>query len=111
MLDFSVSKNSPELGEIYWLKTESEIHHPHVVVKLLPLTVCAITTNMTKQNLPGNVTLSAKEGGLEKQSIVEVSKDIEIDQSELGKFIGTLSESRVIEINTGIKFISKLKYV
>jgi len=96
-----------KLGNIYWLKTENDIAHPHVVIKLdhEKVTVCAITTNAKKVNMPGNVVLDLGEGNLDKQSIVEVSKVITLDESQLTQLIGTLSEHRVIEILKGIRFL------
>ncbi len=96
-----------KLGHIYWLTTEGTIAHPHVIIQINDdnVTVCSITTNMKKLNMPGNVLLDVGEGGLEKQSIVEVSKEFTVSNSELKEYIGSLSKKRVKEILNGIGFI------
>lgn len=61
---------------------------------------------MSKLNFPGNILLDANEGNLEKQSIIEVSKQQNVSQTDLGEFIGKLSEERLKQIKTGREFIN-----
>lgn len=100
-----------KLGDIYWLAIESILLHPHVVIQVgdLPDTflVCAVTTNMKKANMPGNILLEIGEGNLEKQSIVEVYKTHLVNKSQLTNFIGSLSSTRVDEILKGIAFVDR----
>lgn len=99
-----------EVGQIYWLITESEIAHPYVIIEIISnekVKVCGITTNMKKLNLPGNVLLEIGEGNLEKRSIIDVSKYVEIYNKQLGEYIGVLNTSRIKEIHTGIKFLDR----
>ena len=99
----------PQLGNIYWLKSESEYPHPHVVIEITgdKATLCQITTNQNKISIPGNVIIEAGEGNLEKQSIVEVSKTQVIEIVKLEKHIGQLEQHRIVEIRKGINFIEK----
>jgi mRNA interferase MazF len=101
--------NQIGLGDIYWLKIDSEFKHPDVVIDMQnnSVMVCAITTNMNKLSLPGNVILESGEGNLQKQSIVEVAKQYTVDESQLGEYIGYLSQERVKEIKEGIGFINR----
>ncbi|MCI0712365.1 MAG: type II toxin-antitoxin system PemK/MazF family toxin [Chloroflexi bacterium] len=107
-------------GDVYWVQlatqedTESRIAHPHVIIEddklnhdplIITVTVCALTTNTRKISIPGNILLEAGEANLLKTSIVEVSKVSTIDKSQLGEYIGTLSEKRVHQILAGIKFV------
>ncbi len=88
-------------GSIYWLKTESKFSHPYVAVKVNEddsLLVCGITTNMKKLNMPQIIVLEAGEGNLPKQSIVETYTTLTINKTQLGEFIGALSEDRVNQI-------------
>jgi mRNA interferase MazF len=94
-------------GDIYWLKLEQGISHPHVVIEIEPLIVCALTTNMKKANMPGNVVLEAGEAGLEKQSIIEVTKTQTVTFAQLDVYVGTLDLQRVDETIAGIKFVEK----
>ena len=99
-------------GDVYWLHDEPDaarIAHPQVVVEVDgdTATVCALTTNMRKVSMPGNVLLDAGEGGLSKRSIVEVSKTAVIPASRLGEYVGALSARRVAQIRAGITFVEK----
>lgn len=94
-------------GEIYWLQTESEIPHPHVVIQVgaTSVVLCAITSNIRRVSMPGNVLLEAGEGGLPRVSVVEVGKTLAVEPSRLGAFIGTLDARRMEQISAGIQFI------
>ena len=58
-------ENAVSPGDIYWLKPQDEnaIAHPQVVIHVKAssqgeiVTLCALTTNMRKLNMPGNVLL------------------------------------------------------
>ena len=107
-------------GEIYWIqpntidKSELGSHpHPYVVVqddvfnhsRIHTVVVCALTTNIGRASLPGNILLDVNEGNLPKQSVVEVSKVSSVDKKALGEKIGQLSEKRVSEILAGLRFL------
>ncbi len=103
-------------GDIYWLHPESQHEfasaypHPHVVIRdnLGSVVLCAITTNMKKVNLPGNILLEAGEAKLPKQSIVDVSLVSTVKKTALGEYIGSLSKQRVNQILAGIKFLQRM---
>ncbi len=69
--------------------------------------VCALTTNVSKANAPGNVLLYKGEANLLKQSVVVVSQMLTVDKSELRDKVGTLSKRRVNEILEGIKLLTE----
>ena len=99
-------------GDIYWLHHEElddqpRIAHPQVVVGVNgdTATVCALTTNMRKVSMPGNVLLDMGEGGLSKRSIVEVSKTVAVPVSRLGEYVGALPARRAEQIKAGIRFV------
>ncbi|MFS8130655.1 MAG: type II toxin-antitoxin system PemK/MazF family toxin [Candidatus Dojkabacteria bacterium] len=98
------------IGDIYWLKQSNNIAHPQVVVNFDGdlITLCSITSNQNKASMPGNVVLDEGEGGLDKSSIVEVSKTIIVTIDELERYVGTLSDARIEEIMKGISFINNL---
>ena len=105
-------------GDIYWFPldkpngSESVIPHPHVVVQdnllIHTVVICALTTNIKRANIPGNVLLEAGEANLPKQSIVVVSQVSTVEQAQLGQFIGTLSKERVGQILAGMRFLQRL---
>ncbi|MEP7287574.1 MAG: type II toxin-antitoxin system PemK/MazF family toxin [Chloroflexota bacterium] len=110
-------------GDIYWIRlddlgeaegeSESGIPHPYVVIqdnvfnhsRLHTLVVCALTSNMKRASLPGNVLLDAGEANLPKQSVVEVSKVSTVDKTQLGEYIGSLTEQRINQILAGMRFL------
>ena len=105
-------------GDIHWLQPENpddvepRIPHPHVIIQVNAhaadtVIVCALTSNLRRVSLPGNVLLEAGEANLPRQSVVEVAKITTVETSRLGAYIGTLSEQRVAQILAGIRFIER----
>ncbi len=107
-------------GDIYWIQSEdpadSELGHyphPYAVVqenvfnhsRIHTVVVCALTTNLNKASLPGNVLLDDGEAHLPKQSVVEVSKVSSVEKAQLGEFIGSLTKERIEQILAGMRFL------
>jgi mRNA interferase MazF len=106
-------------GDIYWLRVEdlngSEpgIRHPHVVIqdnvlnhsRINTVVACALTSNIKRANIPGNVLLEVSEANLPRQSVVEVSKVATVDKTQLGEYVGTLTEQRINQILAGMRFL------
>lgn len=108
-------------GDIYWVQLddasglEPGIPHPHVVIqdnlfnysRIHTVIVCALTSNIKRASLPGNVVLEAGEANLPKTSVVEVSKITNIDKTQLGEYIGTLTTQRINQILAGMHFLQR----
>jgi mRNA interferase MazF len=106
-------------GDIYWVQAEAEAAergyypHPYVVIqdnlfnhsRLNTVVVCALTSNLKEANAPGNLLLDVTEANLPKQSVVVVSKVSAVAKTELGEYIGALSEERVKQILAGMRFL------
>lgn len=107
-------------GDIYWIQLddpgESELGyyaHPYVVIqdnvfnhsRIHTVVVCALTSNMKQANAPGNVLLDVGEANLPKQSAVVVSKVSTVDKTQLGEYVGSLSEPRIKQILAGMRFL------
>ncbi|MBN1122904.1 MAG: type II toxin-antitoxin system PemK/MazF family toxin [Anaerolineae bacterium] len=106
-------------GDIYWVQltsadgTEPAIPHPYVIVqddvlnhsRIDTVVACALTTIVKRASLPGNVLLEAGEANLPKPSVVEVSKVSTVEKSQLGEYIGTLTEQRIDQILAGMRFL------
>ncbi|MBK8783359.1 MAG: type II toxin-antitoxin system PemK/MazF family toxin [Anaerolineales bacterium] len=109
-------------GDIYWvpLQESSDLDagytHPQVVIqddainhsRVNTVVVCALTTNIKRANLPGNVLLEAGEANLAKQSIVVVSQVSTVRKAQLGEYIGSLSKQRVDQILSGMRFVQRM---
>jgi mRNA interferase MazF len=101
-------------GDLHWVSLEEPGYpHPHVVIqdnimnrsRINTVVVCALTTNLTRAKAPGNVLLEAGEANLPKQSVVVVSRVSTVDRSQLGEYIGSLSEQRIHQILAGMQFL------
>jgi mRNA interferase MazF len=57
---------------------------------------------------PGNVLLEAGEAGLPRQSVVVVSQVSTVDTTQLGEYIGTLTEPRMDQVLAGLQFLQEM---
>ncbi len=106
-------------GEIYWIDlgepegSEPGYRHPHVVVqnnvfnhsRINTVVVCALTSNLKRAAVPGNVLLKKGEAGLKKDSVVNVSQVVTVNKSDLVELIGSLPLARVKQITAGLKLL------
>lgn len=100
-------------GDIYWIQVESDFPHPHVVVqddvlnhsRIHTVVVCALTSNIQRVSVPGNLLLEAGEANLTRQSVVEVAKVSTVAKAQLGEYIGSLSTQRVEQILAALRFL------
>jgi mRNA interferase MazF len=64
--------------------------------------VCALTANLRRARVPGNVLLDKGEAGLPERSVVVVSQLFTVDKGDLLEKIGTLSAEHVEQVFAGI---------
>lgn len=108
-------------GELYWVvledpSGEAAYPHPHVVIqdnvlnssRINTVVVCALTTNLKRAKAPGNVLLEIGEANLPRQSVVVVSQVSTVDKTQLGEYIGSLTEQRVHQILAGMQFLQQM---
>lgn len=108
-------------GDIFWIAPDDTrgvvppYSHPHVVVqddvfnhsRISTVVVCALTSNLHKGKGPGNVLLEVGEGNLPQQSVIVVSQISSVDKSLLGERIGSLSDQRVEQALSGLRFLQR----
>jgi len=108
-------------GDVYWVQLDDAsglqagIPHPHVVIqdnvlnhsRIRTVVACAVTSNIKRASLPGNVLLEVGEGNLPKASVVEASKVSTLEKAQLGDYIGSLSEERVNQILAGMRLLQR----
>ncbi|HSB34870.1 MAG TPA: type II toxin-antitoxin system PemK/MazF family toxin [Nitrospirota bacterium] len=106
-------------GDVFWLDladpdgSEPGYRHPHVVVqnnvysqsRINTVVLCALTSNLKRASVPGNVLLKKGEANLKKESVVSVSQIVTVDKSDLLERIGSLSHARVTQIVAGVKLL------
>lgn len=108
----------PRLGDVFWVES-GRLNpsvpgqpHPQVVVqpdvlnrsRISTVVVCGLSSQLGKGSEPGNVTLEDGEAGLTKRSVVIVSQVSTVEKSDLGAYLGTLSEQRVQQVLDGLAF-------
>jgi mRNA interferase MazF len=105
-------------GDVFWIGPDDargpapSYSHPHVVVqddvfnhsRIATVVVCALTSNLNLANEPGNVLLDVGEANLPRQSVVVVSQVSSVEKCRLGERIGSLSDARVDQIVSGLRF-------
>lgn len=115
----SASQPPINQGDIYWVQlpdargAEPGIPHPHVVVqdnlfnhsRITTVVMCALTSNSKRASLPGHVLLEAGEANLTRPSVVETSKISTVEKTQLGAYIGSLTEERIRQILAGLRFL------
>jgi len=109
-------------GEIWWASlpvprgSEPGFRRPVVVVqadsfnqsRIRTLIVAVVTTNLRLAAVPGNVRLDRAEGGLQEESIVNVSQLLTIDKGYLDERLGFLSATRMTAIDDGLRLVLAL---
>ena len=112
-------------GDIYWVELEEPtgsepgFRHPHIVIqnnvfnrsRINTVVVCALTSNLKRAEIPGNVLLEDGEANLPKHSVVNVSQIFTVDKLQLEEYIGTVSKGRVRQILEGVRLLTEPREV
>jgi mRNA interferase MazF len=93
--------------------SEPGFRRPVVVVQGDPVNrsriatvVCVVvTSNLTWAKAPGNVRLSARESGLPRDSVVNVSQIVTLDRSRLTDHVGRIGAAKLDTILVGIDVV------
>jgi mRNA interferase MazF len=103
-------------GEVYWLEfgpprgSAPAGRRPALVVQhdrfnrstISTVVVAAITSNLRRAAMPGNVRLRSGEAGLPRPSVVNVSRLRTMDRSQLRERAGALGPARLREVLAGL---------
>lgn len=76
--------------------------------KINTVVVLIISTNLRLAEAYGNVLITAKQSGLSKDSVVNVSQIFTIDESLLNEYVETLSERKIEQIEKGLRLVLSL---
>ena len=69
---------------------------------LRTVTVAVLTTNSHLGSLPGNVTVPAGTGGLESESVVNVTQIATVDRSVLEEQLGEIPDWLLAQLDAGL---------
>ncbi len=106
-------------GDIFWVElgephgSEPGYKHPYIIIQNDVFNVSrtnttigiALTSNLARANIPGNVRLKKGEANLPKASVVNVTQVMTIDKSDLIEKIGHLSQHHINEILSGLHLV------
>ena len=106
-------------GEVWWADLADPVgsapgyRRPIVVIQSDPLNrsqlatvVCvALTSNLRWSIAPGNVLLSARQTGLDRDSVANVSQLVTIDKRQLTERVGKIPKRQMEAIFSGIDLI------
>ena len=109
-------------GEIWWADlgeprgSSPGFERPIVIIqseffnqsRIHTLTVAIITSNLLLSEMIGNVKLSTRTSGLEKESVVNVTQLFTIDKTDLLEYVETLSERKMEQIDSGLRLVLSL---
>lgn len=76
---------------------------PFNISKINTVIVLTITSNLNLANAPGNVSVSAKQSGLTKDSVINVSQILTIDKSFLSEYVSSLSAKVMQQVEEGLR--------
>lgn len=109
-------------GDVWWADLGEPVgsgpgyRHPVVVIstdtfnesRISTVIVTVITSNLRLAAAPGNVRVAARETGLRKDSVVNVSQVLTIDKGVLTERIGHLPGDRLGEVEAGLRDVMGL---
>ncbi|NOY73562.1 MAG: type II toxin-antitoxin system PemK/MazF family toxin [Gammaproteobacteria bacterium] len=106
-------------GDVWWaaldepMGPEPGYRRPVVIVssnefnksKIKTVLVTIITSNLRLADSPGNFSISKKESGLSKESVVNISQILTLDKSFLSKKLGKLPSNKIMVLNEGLRLV------
>ena len=109
-------------GDIWWadlgepLGSGPGYRHPAIVIstdafnesRISTVVVVLITSNLRLAAAPGNIRLGAREAGLSKESVVNVSQVLTLDKGRLLERIGHVPGDRMAEVEEGLRRVMGL---
>ena len=109
-------------GQIWWADLEDPAasepgyRRPVLIVqsddfnrsRIQTVIAAVLTSNLRLSEAPGNVHLSARETGLPKDSVANVSQIVTLDKDFLTRKAGRLNESAMQAVEDGIRLVLSL---
>lgn len=110
-------------GEVWWVEleepfgSESGFDRPHVVVqsnalndsRLGTIVACPVTSRPQAAAVPGNVTVSARETGLERPSTIVVALVGALDRRRFTRRLGQITPTELRAVIGGIGLVLQIE--
>jgi mRNA interferase MazF len=111
-----------ERGQIWWADlpeprgSSPGYEHPIVIIQsddfnktnINTVIGAVITSNLVLAEMPGNVLIKKNQSELTKDSVVNVTQIVTIDNTELLEYVGKISERKMEQIERGLRLILSL---
>lgn len=109
-------------GEVWWAElpepsgSEPGYRRPVLVLqsdafnrsRIGTVVAAAITSNTRLAEAPGNVSLSRRSAGLERESVVNVSQIVTLDKHVLVERVGRVPAAKMREVDDGVRLVLAL---
>jgi mRNA interferase MazF len=109
-------------GEIWWASlpkprgSEPGFPRPVLIIqsndfnrsRIKTVIAAVITSNTRLARAPGNVLLSPEASGLPKESVVNVSQLITVDEAFLRERVSTLAQPELAKVEAGLRLVLSL---
>ncbi len=109
-------------GELWWANLGEPVgsgpgyRHPVMVIstdtfndsRISTVIVVVVTSKLRLAAAPGNVLVAARETGLRKDSVVNVSQVLTVDKAVLTERIGHVPGDRLAEVEIGLRGVMGL---
>ena len=110
-------------GEVWWASlgdprgSEPGFKRPVIIVSanefnkstIKTVIVAVITSNLRLAESPGNFSVSKKDSGLAKESVVNISQLLTLDKSFLVEKSKKIPELKLIRLNEGLKLVLSIQ--
>ena len=110
-------------GEVWWASlgeprgSEPGFKRPVIIVSanefnrstIKTVIVAVITSNLRLAEAPGNFSVSKKDSGLAKESVVNISQLLTLDKSFLVKKSKKIPELKLLRLNEGLKLVLSIQ--
>lgn len=111
-----------ERGQIWWADlpeprgSSPGYEHPIVIIQsddfnktnINTVIGAVITSNLVLAEMPGNVLIKKNQSEIPKDSVVNVTQIVTIDNSELLEYVGKISERKMEQIERGLRLVLSL---
>lgn len=109
-------------GEIWWANlptpkgSEPGYRRPVLIIqsddftrtRIKTVIVAVITSNLRLGQAPGNISLTARTGGLPRDSVVNVSQLMTLDKTFLTERVHTLPARVMTQVDAGVRLVLSL---